>query len=213
MQDVLLLITFVVLVIIPIVPAYVLFKALPSKADMKGPLQGLGLKLSGGFAGYFALLLLTFTQLPRVRQFVSPETHEVWTVEGNLQDPRGNGVLVGPCEVHFMPDPYGSFPSGWFKTTFVTSLSEGATADFPHLSIAHSGFPPLDIPLDPKALEEHNLEQTLDLPAHTIVLKPIVLKDPSTPYVPTASSQPAPIDTNTYLKAIQGSGRSSNGNN
>src|SRR5271167_2496018 len=116
MEQLNLLITFVVLIIIPLVPAYVLFKALPSSADVSGPLQGLALKLSGAFAGYFALMVLTFTQLPHVRQFASAETHQVWTVEGNLQDEQGNGILVGPCEVHFMPDQYGSFASGWFKT-------------------------------------------------------------------------------------------------
>jgi len=68
-----LLITFMVLIIIPIVPAYVLFKALPASAEVTGPLQGLGLKLGGAFAGYFALLVLTFVELPRVRHHTKTE--------------------------------------------------------------------------------------------------------------------------------------------
>src|SRR5689334_10019028 len=142
-----LLMCYVVLIIIPIVPAYVLFRALPSSANVTGPLQGLELKLGGAFAGYFALLVFTFIQLPRVRQFAVPEMHQVWTVQGNLLDDQGNGVLVGPCEVHFLPETYGATAGGWFKTTFITNPAEGNRPDFPHLSIGHTGFPPKEIPL------------------------------------------------------------------
>jgi len=211
MNQVALLITFAVLILLPVVPAYVLFKALPSTGNISGPLQGLGLKLTGAFAGYFALVVFIFMELPKIRQFVSPEIHQVWTVEGNLQDPSGNGILVGPCEVHFMPSPYGSFSSGWFKTTFVTNMTVGGEADFPHLSIVHTGFPPAEIPLDPEELRRQKLDQNLNLSQHTIVLRPIVLKNPPTPYQlqPSAQGQPAQVDPQKYLNVIGNS--SSNG--
>jgi hypothetical protein len=47
-------------ILIPLVPAFLLYKFLPSKAAVKGPLKGLQLNLQGAFAGYFALVLLSF---------------------------------------------------------------------------------------------------------------------------------------------------------
>ncbi|HYJ80564.1 MAG TPA: hypothetical protein VEW03_13210 [Longimicrobiaceae bacterium] len=68
----------IVLVLLPIIPAYFLFKALPSRADVSGPLKGLTVKLGGAFAGYFLLFLV----LPR---FFPPPTHlKPYTLRGQL---------------------------------------------------------------------------------------------------------------------------------
>ncbi|MCO4292140.1 hypothetical protein NF867_04595 [Solitalea sp. MAHUQ-68] len=48
----------VVITLLPIIPSYILYKALPSKTSVKGPFKGLTLNLSGAFAAYFLLFLM-----------------------------------------------------------------------------------------------------------------------------------------------------------
>lgn len=43
--------------ILPLVPAVILYKFLPSRTNVSGPFKGLDLKLTGAFAGYFLLVL------------------------------------------------------------------------------------------------------------------------------------------------------------
>lgn len=43
--------------LLPIIPAFILYKFLPSKSQVSGPFQGLNLKLTGAFGGYFLLVL------------------------------------------------------------------------------------------------------------------------------------------------------------
>ncbi|POY34956.1 hypothetical protein C3K47_17795 [Solitalea longa] len=52
------LVYLVVITLLPIIPAYILYKTLPSKTSVKGPFKGLTLNLSGAFAAYFLLFLL-----------------------------------------------------------------------------------------------------------------------------------------------------------
>ena len=53
-------IKWILFIIIPVIPAFYLFKLLPSTGSVSGLLKGLQIKLGGAFAGYFALLLLSF---------------------------------------------------------------------------------------------------------------------------------------------------------
>src|ERR1700716_3283566 len=43
--------------LLPLVPAFLLYKFLPSKTSVSGPFKGLNLKLTGAFGGYFLLVL------------------------------------------------------------------------------------------------------------------------------------------------------------
>jgi len=43
--------------LLPLVPAFLLYKFLPSKTSVAGPFKGLNLKLTGAFGGYFLLVL------------------------------------------------------------------------------------------------------------------------------------------------------------
>ena len=67
-------------VLLPLVPAYILFKFLPSEAGADGPYSGLSLRLKGAFAAYFVVLLAVmsfFHTLP------SNEV-ELWTIKGKV---------------------------------------------------------------------------------------------------------------------------------
>lgn len=72
------------LVLLPLIPAFLLFKALPSTAVVKGPLAGLNLDLGGAFGGYVALTVFLATFY--ATRLSGPET---WTVEGELRASDG----------------------------------------------------------------------------------------------------------------------------
>ncbi len=52
------IISIFVIVLCPLLPAFILFKFLPTEAKVEGPWQGLKIKLGGAFGGYFLLVLL-----------------------------------------------------------------------------------------------------------------------------------------------------------
>ncbi len=72
--------------LLPIIPAFILFKFLPesSKAEATGPYQKLKIKLGGAFAGYFILTLLLSGLLSRYFLVVPESDYEFWTVEGHV---------------------------------------------------------------------------------------------------------------------------------
>ena len=78
------LIVLFVLVLLPLIPAFLLFKALPSTAVVKGPLTGLNIDLGGAFGGYVALTVFIATFYST--RMSGPET---WTVQGDLQASEG----------------------------------------------------------------------------------------------------------------------------
>jgi len=48
----------VLIVIMPIIPAYILYKSLPARTTVSGPFKGLNIQLTGAFGGYFVVVLL-----------------------------------------------------------------------------------------------------------------------------------------------------------
>lgn len=59
------------LLLVPLVPAYILYRNLPSETVVKGPFRGLTVQLTGAFGGYFVLVLIgwgLFSYLEQVRQ-------------------------------------------------------------------------------------------------------------------------------------------------
>ena len=73
------LIVMTVAVLLPIVPALLLFKALPSQGAIKGPLKGLQIKFGGAFAGYLVILLLILRFMPK-----DSSHYHTWTVMGRI---------------------------------------------------------------------------------------------------------------------------------
>ena len=43
--------------LLPLIPAFLLYKFLPSRTSVSGPFKGLNIKLTGAFGGYFLLVL------------------------------------------------------------------------------------------------------------------------------------------------------------
>ena len=55
------LVVLTAIVMLPLIPAFLLFKLLPSRAVVKGPLAGLDVSLGGAFGGYVALTVFVAT--------------------------------------------------------------------------------------------------------------------------------------------------------
>jgi len=63
------------------IPALVIYLLIPSKAEVEGPLKGFKIKLSGGIAAYFVLVLIAW--IITSDWLEKPESpFEVWTVSG-----------------------------------------------------------------------------------------------------------------------------------
>src|SRR5665647_606192 len=43
--------------LLPLIPAFLLYKFLPSRTSVGGPFKGLNIKLTGAFGGYFLLVI------------------------------------------------------------------------------------------------------------------------------------------------------------
>jgi hypothetical protein len=48
------------ILLLPLLPAFVLFRFLPSSSDVQGPFKGLTVQIGGAFAGYFLTVLLSW---------------------------------------------------------------------------------------------------------------------------------------------------------
>lgn len=54
-----LIITLSTILLIPLIPAFILYKFLPSKTVVTGPFKGLNVNLTGAFSGYFLLVIVS----------------------------------------------------------------------------------------------------------------------------------------------------------
>jgi hypothetical protein len=80
------------LVLVPLLPAILLFKFLPSTAVVSGPLAGFTVNLGGAFGGYFALV--TALSVFYVHDVKKPV--DVWTVKGHVAGPAHHEI---DCEL------------------------------------------------------------------------------------------------------------------
>lgn len=89
------LIEVAVIVLIPIIPALILYSVLPSRATVSGPFKGLNIRLQGAFGGYFVLVLVVvavvvegrLSEERRLSANLYPK-YETWTIEGYVKFPR-----------------------------------------------------------------------------------------------------------------------------
>jgi hypothetical protein len=83
--------------LIPLLPAFILYRFLPSKTAVKGPFKGLTINLTGAFGGYFLLVLIAIGLTRAV--FNNDLTDQLRTAENkinSLNDKIGdlNSVIV-----------------------------------------------------------------------------------------------------------------------
>jgi hypothetical protein len=81
-------------ILLPIVPAFILFKILPSTGSVKGTLQGMEIKLGGAFSGYFAVVVLVLANHAYLMPMplAPPPPYQVWYVTGQVTDESGQPI-------------------------------------------------------------------------------------------------------------------------
>lgn len=161
-------------VLLPIVPAYVLFKTLRSSAIVKGPFKGLNLNLGGAFAAYFALLI---TVLSTHNLWNPSPAWQLWEISGTITDE--NGKVIEPLDakdVRVAPPSFTAFSEGRFPLTVATTPTQGGGVAFPTLMVGYPNYQTRAIPLDPFEGLPSDVQLVKDEEAHRIRLSHISLK-------------------------------------
>jgi len=182
-------------ILLPIVPALLLYKLLPSTADVSGPFHGLKIKLGGAFAGYFLLVLVVFFW-PRPKA-----AYEVWTVKGMIQDESGAALPQEKFNVNIQPRTIDYTQNeGTFEMDILVKRGQSGQPKFPKLLVEWQpaqAFGNAYVHLDPTdqlfATKKYKLNVNSQWREITVT-EPIMLEQKVTekPYAP---AEPAPKPT------------------
>lgn len=143
----LLLMTFGIL--LPLVPAFVLYKLLPSEAKVTGPFKGLNLQLSGAFGGYFVLTLMLFGFITSRPEPKPTPTEEIWEVKGRIDCQQGGDpVDINQLRVSVMPPSLQTGGDGSFILRVPAKRLSSGESSLPTLVIEHADHEPISIDLN-----------------------------------------------------------------
>lgn len=193
--------------LLPLVPAYVLFKALHSKAEVGGPFKGLTVKLGGAFAAYFVVFLVLWRGLDtEIERF----HYHTWTVNGSVAFPSGD-VNVNKSDItcYMRPPDLHVQRDGSFQFELPVRENVNGTPEWPQLSMELGGYLPAIVHLyEPSQAPKYGvsvLKEDYDAKHRTInLIDPVLLNqkdtqpayDPARAEVPVAAqpvgAQPAP---------------------
>jgi hypothetical protein len=179
------MVVLLVIILVPIIPSYLLFKLLPASAAVNGPFKGLRIDLSGGFAGYFLIFLV----LVGIRATFETTSYQKWAVSGQIVLPDDPARLYVDRRYVTLSDPsLRSDPDGNFAMSFLTTSDK--QFDYPHMYINYPGYQPKAFWLGPKHQNDRNesLPITFDATHGLIDLGTIQLEKVSTPVVAAGGS-------------------------
>jgi hypothetical protein len=118
----------ILVVLVPLLPAYVMFKAFPeSQAAGEGPFAGMKWKLGGAFAGYILVVLIL---LGAMKMNYDPPPNEVWTVRGRIV--AGKPISRNMLKVTTQPTDFDVSEDGFFSLKLV-GQRKGQEMRFPRL--------------------------------------------------------------------------------
>jgi len=193
---------YVVYVLLPIVPAAILFKMFPdSKVAVSGPLQNLTLNATGAFAAYIVTVALGYFLVQNIKEQIDDLNEKVWTVSVpiQLQDRNGKTISAGngitdDTVLDFIEHLYR--PSG--PNLYITVPIDGKK--WRTIAVSKTGFETNSVPLQELMDENDHSKVEINAAERTIkVRQALVLKQVSTtPYVET---QPLAAKSLTELQA------------
>jgi hypothetical protein len=168
--------TLFCVILLPILPAYILFKALPASGSVDGKLQGLEIKLSGAFAGYFAVVLLIVAN----QKALIPAQYKQWTVTGQVVDEKGHPIdPLAYKNISLQPNPLTPIAPGSFMLTFYSTPSANGAS--PTLSISEDDYQTVCYSLDKSLPKAPGCSSEVTVSGNTIDVGKVALKK-LTPY-------------------------------
>ena len=142
----LVLITFTIL--LPLTPAYILYRALPARTKVVGPFKGLNIQLSGAFAGYFLLVLVIIGFISTRRTPPDP-THELWKVSGKMNfDSSWTDTGKDRPQLSLIPGAQQVYSNGEFEIQVAPEVCVDGRLKFPKVFIERDGYQSVTIDLD-----------------------------------------------------------------
>jgi len=117
-----------IVILVPIIPAYLLFKKLKSSAKASGPIspvKDFTVKFGGAFAGYFPIFLLLYFKLPH--QFTQESTKkDLWEITGNVRDADTNKkIQSSQADLQVILEPYSKVKGGTFTLYLPSAIING----------------------------------------------------------------------------------------
>ena len=147
---------FLAWLIVPVLPAYAMFKWLPSDTSATGPFGGLKWKLGGAFAGYFLLVLVSMSYVSDLKEAALEEQKakleatraglgEPWTITGHIK--KADGSI--PLEAKFLTQPpiLDIRDDGGFSVSVLLPRRKPGDVMPPDLIIKCDGFLSVGLPL------------------------------------------------------------------
>ena len=123
--------------LLPLIPAFLLYKFLPSRTSVGGPFKGLNIKLTGAFGGYFLLVITAIgvffpllkneqakiieQQIEKIKELENTmSSHQQWVMKGNI-------LSTSPKQTKVFFDQRGTdfWETGEFSMNFNAELQEG----------------------------------------------------------------------------------------
>ena len=200
-----------VVVLVPLIPAFLLYKFLPhGRTEVGGPFKGLDIKLSGAFAGYFLVVLIVTSLVvfliktkPVAPCPVCPTPpatqYEVYTVTGKVDlegDSKSPKIDSAQLTFSILPPERTVKPDGSFSLQIPVRPGQSGEPEFPDLIIGHedSAYDSATIPLDEKSpYKRQDFTVVYNKVARTIVLKPAIRLTAATQaFHPQAIVKPIP---------------------
>ncbi|MEP6947864.1 MAG: hypothetical protein ABI863_01255, partial [Ginsengibacter sp.] len=168
--------------LLPLIPAFLLYKFLPSRTNVSGPFKGLNLKLTGAFGGYFLLVLTAvgiFFPLLKNDQakIIEQQDAKIKQLENTISDRqqwimKGNIVSTSPKQTKAFFDESGTsfYETGEFAMNFYAELQQGKPVLPKALCIYNKddGYKVLNISRDFKSDDIKNFGIVFDDSAHMI---------------------------------------------
>ena len=177
-------------VLVPIVPAYVLYKNLPNRTVVKGPFQGLNVQLSGSFGGYFLLTLIIFF-CPHI--WHGQPKLELWEIKGRVEcRDCVYGQEIDRLSISLNPPNVSLLDSGEFRAQIAKAPGQTGQVSFPILVVQHPDFQTITIDLNEGAPEygQPALRLRRDQTTRTITVEDALVLQKKSQYVAIASATP-----------------------
>lgn len=132
---------------VAMLPSYVLYKALPSSADVSGPLHGFTFKIGGAAACYVVVLVILLYARP-----VDAIHYDEWTIAGSIvakpargeDEPNLNDVVV-----RIVPPRLAILNGGQFEWQLPIIEDAAGRRQFPMLQIDLPGYRGVTLPIGP----------------------------------------------------------------